>query len=32
MVWEFRLNKFAFFASGHLDNNRPTTADGVPNK
>ena len=32
MIWEFRLNKFAFFSSGHLDNVRPKVADGIPNK
>jgi hypothetical protein len=32
MIWEFRLNKYAFFASGHLDNIRPRDADGVPTK
>lgn len=32
MVWEFRLNKYAFFTSGHLDNDRNLEADGIPNK
>lgn len=32
MIWEFRLNKFAFFSSGHMDNMRPREADGEPNK
>lgn len=32
MTWEFRLNKFAFYSSGHLDNQRPLDADGEPNR
>jgi len=44
LTWEFRLNIYAFFASGHLDNNRGYNEysstnvkigiipDGIPNK
>jgi hypothetical protein len=32
MTWEFRLNRYAFFASGHLDNQKPRNGDGVPAK
>ncbi len=32
MTWEFRINKFAFFTSGHLDNDiiTYTAATDIP--
>ncbi len=32
MIWEFRLNKYAFFTSGHLDNDVSENAATPPTK